>query len=120
MVERRREVPPSLRCADTPWGTLPFLEVDGKRIGGSPVIARFLSERFGKCCCDRVSGGEARAVTDEVCSVSSGLAGSDDVENAQIAAVLVAVGDVATEVLKMVYEEDEGKKVWSASVFKVP
>ena len=74
-----------MRCADTPWGTMPFLEVDGKRIGGSPVIARFLSERFG-------------------------LAGSDDVENAQIAAVLVAVEDVATELLKMVYEKDEGKK----------
>lgn len=56
----------------------------------------------------------------QVCSVSSGLAGSDDVENAQIAAVLVAAEDVATEVLKMVYEKDEGKKVWSACVFKVP
>ena len=38
------------RTADTPWGTMPFLEVDGKRIGGSPVIARFLAERFGGCC----------------------------------------------------------------------
>ena len=48
------------------------------------------------------------------------MAGSDDVENAQIAAVLVAVEDVATEVLKMVYEKDEGKKVWSRCVVKVP
>ena len=36
--------------ADSPWGTLPFLEVDGKIIGGSTVIARFLAERFGTLC----------------------------------------------------------------------
>jgi len=48
------------------------------------------------------------------------LAGSDDVENAQIAAVLVAVEDIVTELLKMEYEQDEGKKVWSRCVVKVP
>lgn len=49
----------------------------------------------------------------DVCVLPSppGLAGSDDVENAQIAAVLVAVEDVGTEVLKMVREKDEDKKV---------
>ena len=26
---------------------MPFLEVDGRKIGGSFVIARFLAERFG-------------------------------------------------------------------------
>ena len=43
------------------------------------------------------------------------MAGSDDVENAQIAAVLVAVEDVSTEVVKLVFEKDESKKVRSLS-----
>lgn len=33
---------------NTPFGVLPVLDVDGKKIGGSVVIARFVAERFGK------------------------------------------------------------------------
>lgn len=29
---------------------MPFLEVDGKTIGGSTVIARYLGEKFGMLC----------------------------------------------------------------------
>ena len=33
---------------NTPFGALPVLDVDGKKIGGSLVIARFVAERYGK------------------------------------------------------------------------
>ena len=33
---------------NTPFGVLPVLDVDGKKIGGSLVIARFVAERYGK------------------------------------------------------------------------
>lgn len=45
-----------------------------------------------------------------------GLAGSDDVENAQIAAVVDAIGDVLREVFKFVFEKDEEKKVQAVYV----
>lgn len=101
------------RTADTPWGTMPFLEVDGKRIGGSPVIARFLAERFGRCCRHVPSSDALGCYVRHL--LPPGLAGSDDVENAQIAAVLVAVEDISTEVVKLFFEKDESKKVRSLS-----
>ncbi|XP_055346022.1 glutathione S-transferase 1-like isoform X2 [Paramacrobiotus metropolitanus] len=33
--------------AKTPWGTLPYLEVDGKVLGEAKPIIRFLGQRFG-------------------------------------------------------------------------
>ena len=32
----------------TPFGVLPVLDVDGKKIGGTTIIARFVAERYGK------------------------------------------------------------------------
>lgn len=52
----------------TPTGSLPLLEVDGKQLTGSGVIARFLAERFG-------------------------LAGSNDIENAEIAGIIDVLED---------------------------
>ena len=95
---------------------MPFLEVDGKRIGGSAVIARFLSERFGRCCSTHLLVA-ARAGMQAPSLPLPGLAGSDDVENAQIAAVVDAVDGITTEVIKVVFEKDEEKKVWAVSQF---
>ena len=48
---------------------------------------------------------------------TAGLAGSDDVENAQIAAAVDAVGDVVKEIAKVVFEKDEERKVQPLSQF---
>jgi len=62
--------------ANLPWGSLPLLEVDGKKIGQSMTIVRFLANRFNlagaddfeKAKCDEISdsikdfGGEWRAI----------------------------------------------------------
>ena len=79
--EQWAEVKPS-----SPWKVMPFLEVDGERIGGSSVIGRFLAERFG-------------------------LGGEGDIERAKIAAAGDAVNDLASNVIQKIYEEkDEAKK----------
>ena len=39
----------------TPFGLLPVLEVDGKKIGGTIIIARFVAERYGKDKIDQES-----------------------------------------------------------------
>ena len=64
---------------------MPLLEVDGRKIGGSLVIARFLAERFG-------------------------LAGEGDIQKAEIAAAVDAISDVGTEIMKVHFEKDEAKK----------
>ena len=69
----------------TPYGSLPVLEVDGKMLAGSGVIARFLAERFG-------------------------LAGSNDFENAEIASIIDTGGDLAQKMLAAFFEKDETKK----------
>ena len=50
-------LPPPLPLTDSPWGTMPFLEVDGKVIGGSSVIARYLGEKFGVLCSEHITIG---------------------------------------------------------------
>lgn len=40
-----------------------------------------------------------------------GLAGSDEVENAQVAAAVDTVGDLQKELLKYAFEEDKDKQV---------
>ena len=60
----------------TPTGALPLLEVDGKQITGSVVINRFLAERFG-------------------------LAGSNDVENAEIAGIIDVLGDFSIRMMTL-------------------
>jgi glutathione S-transferase len=69
----------------TPSGVLPVLEVDGKQLTGSVVIQRFLAERFG-------------------------LAGSNDVENAEIAGICDVLNDFLTCIVKARFESDEERK----------
>ncbi len=69
----------------TKYGALPLLEVDGKQLAGSGPIARFVAERFG-------------------------LAGSSDFENADIASIHDVIGDLAQQVMKVVFEKDETRK----------
>ena len=57
------------RKPHTPFGVLPVLEVDGKQLGGSMVIARYVAEKLG-------------------------VAGSNDFENALIASILDSVSDL--------------------------
>lgn len=70
---------------NTPTGSLPILEVDGKPLTGSGPIARFLAERFG-------------------------LAGSNDFENAELAGVGDIVKDFFQKALPFFMEKDEEKK----------
>ena len=70
---------------NTPSGVLPVLEVDGKKLIGSVVIERFLAERFG-------------------------LAGSNDIENAEIAGIVDVMQDFWRCLMKAHFEKDEEKK----------
>ena len=78
---------------NTPFGVLPVLEVDGKELGGSVIIARYLAEQFG-------------------------LAGSNAFENAQIANIVDAIGDLLQEMLKIHFEKDETRKQEMGKKFK--
>ena len=69
----------------TPNGSLPILEIDGKTLLGSIPIARFVAERFG-------------------------LAGSNDIENTEIAGVMDCLNDLVTSFLKVLFEKDETRK----------
>jgi glutathione S-transferase len=70
---------------NSPFGCMPFLEVDGKRISGGFVCARFLAEKYG-------------------------LAGKDAFENAEIASVGDAIHDLEGDVVKFVFEKDPEAK----------
>ena len=70
----------------TPTGQLPLLEVDSKTLTGSRPINRFLAERFG-------------------------LAGSNDLENAEIAGILDLMEDFFMRLIPWFMEKDEAKKV---------
>lgn len=63
-----------------PTGSIPVLEVDGKQLTGSRVIERFLAERFN-------------------------LAGSNDIENAEIAGIVDVVGDLGGKVEATFFDE---------------
>ena len=69
----------------TPTGQLPLLEVDGKTLTGSRPINRFLAERFG-------------------------LAGSNDLENAEIAGIIDLMEDFVMRLFPWFMEKDEAKK----------
>ena len=58
-----------------PFEVLPVLEVDGKKLGGSMTIARYLAETYG-------------------------VAGENSFENAEIASIVDTAKDVQTEVYK--------------------
>lgn len=70
---------------DTPYGTLPVLEVDGKALAGSSTIARYLAEEFG-------------------------LAGADAFENAQIDSISDLVDDLTQYMVGAFFEKDETRK----------
>ncbi len=69
----------------TPFGYLPTLEVDGELLAGSGPIVRFLGERLG-------------------------LAGSNDIENAKIAAIKDVLDEIVTKMGEAFFEEDEAAK----------
>ncbi|KAL5481716.1 hypothetical protein EMCRGX_G021944 [Ephydatia muelleri] len=73
------------RSPHTPFGVLPVLEVDGKQLGGSLVIARYVAEKHG-------------------------VAGSNDFENALIASILDSVSDLQLQLHPWWSEKDEAKK----------
>ena len=74
----------------TPTGQLPMLEVEGKILTGSRTIARFVGERLG-------------------------LAGANDLENAQLDAMIDYLFDFLQKMYPWFYEKDEAKKatLWS-------
>ena len=76
----------------SPFGIAPWLEVDGKKIGGGREIARFLGERFG-------------------------LAGSDDVENAQLGSYADFCDDMLTEAARAIEAKDDAEKARMKEVF---
>ena len=81
------------RESSTPFGVIPVLEVDGKLIGGSIVIARYVAEKFG-------------------------VAGSNDFENAIIASIVDAATDLGMEMYTTYSEEDETKKAEKKKVLE--
>ena len=69
----------------TPFHNIPILEVDGKTLGGSGPIARYVAEKHG-------------------------LAGSNDFENADLAGIYDMLTDMMDEVYKFFFEgNDEAK-----------
>ena len=68
-----------------PFGQMPVLEVDETRITNSFVIARYLAEEFG-------------------------LAGSNSLENSQLAGIAGAINDLFNELTKAHFEKNEEKK----------
>ena len=70
---------------NTPFGVLPLLEEDGKQLGGSTIIARYLGEKFG-------------------------LAGENAFENALLANVVDAAMDLLQELGIAWFEKDEDRK----------
>ena len=70
---------------NTPFGCLPILEVDGVMLAGSAQIATFLAGRFG-------------------------LAGTNDLENAQIAGILDCLSDLQRAYMTLNFEKNEARK----------
>ncbi|KAL4226801.1 hypothetical protein ACF0H5_014780 [Mactra antiquata] len=79
-----REDWPSVKPS-TPFGQMPVLEVDGKRLAQSQSIARFLAREFG-------------------------IAGKDSWEQALVDQYMGLVDDMFKEAVKAFFESDEKKK----------
>ena len=69
----------------TPTGTIPILEIDGKAFPGSGTFARFVAERHG-------------------------LAGTNDLENLQLAGIVDTITDLLLKLIPFFYEKDETRK----------
>ena len=69
----------------TPYGVMPVLEVDGKMLGGSEPIARYLAKQFG-------------------------MAGEDDFVNAILDGAVDATGDLGLKIMQFYYEKDDERK----------
>lgn len=69
----------------TPFGQVPVLYFDDQELAGSLVIARYLAEKFG-------------------------LSGSNEVENAKVAAIVDTTDDVSNHLSKVKYEKDETRR----------
>ena len=69
----------------TPFGGMPVLDIDGKIYGGSGPIARYVAEQHG-------------------------LAGSNPVENFELATISDVIEDLVIRLMIFFYEKDEKKK----------
>ena len=78
--------------ASMPLGQLPVLEYNGKKIPQSISIARFLAKQFG-------------------------LAGKDNLEQAQVDSVVDTIGDCVTKYVVARFEKDPEKKEAALKVF---
>ena len=72
----------------TPYGSLPVLEIDGVPLTGSTVIARYLAELS-----------------------EFNLAGSDELDNAHIAAIGNFITDLEMEIVKVGKADEERKEI---------
>ncbi len=70
---------------NTPYGGMPVLDIDGKIYGGSGPIARYVAEQHG-------------------------LAGSNPVENFELATISDVIDDLVLRIMMLHYEKDEKKK----------
>ena len=70
---------------NTPFGSMPVLDIDGKIYGGSGPIARYVAEQHG-------------------------LAGSNPVENFELATISDVIDDLMIRSMILYYEKDEKKK----------
>ena len=73
--------------SDMPFGVMPVLEEDGKKLGGSVIILRYLAEK-----------------------PEFNVAGSNAWENAWLANIGDFISDLGTEMVKVIYESDEKRK----------
>jgi len=91
-IRLEREQWPAIKPS-VPMGQLPFMEVEGKKICQSIAIARYCARRFG-------------------------LAGNTDLEAALADQAVDAMGDLVSELVKVMHEKDEAKKAQLGKVLK--
>ena len=70
---------------NTPFGTMPVLDIDGKLLAGSGPIARYLAEELG-------------------------LAGSNAIENCELASLYDVMDDLFAKLAGFFFEKDEARK----------
>ena len=70
---------------NTPFGSIPVLDVDGKLLAGSGPIARYLAEELG-------------------------LAGSNAIENCELASLYDVMDDLFAKLAGFFFEKDEARK----------